>query len=84
MSNVTVLGRQEDLWFLSVFCPACYTPCLVAAIVKEGKPARITDLTDAERQKFNESGKLSIDDSLDMYNFLKSFNGNFSELFIPK
>jgi hypothetical protein len=80
--NVKILGHQEDLWFLSVFCPACYTQCLVAAVVKEGRAIKITtDLTETELDKFRKMDKLSGDEVLDMHNFLKSFDGDFSKIF---
>jgi len=53
----------------------------MAAIVKEGGvPEVITDLTEAELDKFR-NGKLTADDVLDMYNFLNNFDGDFSRLF---
>ena len=83
--NVKVLGHQEDLWFLSVFCPACRTQCLVAAVVKEGKaPRAITDLTEVELDKFKRMDKITADELLDMHSFLKDFDGNFSRLFNQK
>ena len=85
IDNVKVLGHQEDLWFLSVFCPTCQTQSLVAAVVKEGKtPKAITDLTEAELDKFKKMDKLTADEVLDMYSFLKGFDGDFSRLFNQK
>jgi len=85
VNNVKVLGHQEDLWFLSVFCSACQTQCLVAAVIKEGKaPKFITDLTEAELDKFKKMDKLTADEVLDMHSFLKSFDGDFSRLFSQK
>jgi hypothetical protein len=80
--NVTVLGQQEDLWLLKVFCPTCHTQYLVAAVIKEGKaPEVITDLTEAEWDKFRNAVGLTADEVLDMHNFLKDFDGDFSRLF---
>jgi len=82
VGNINVLGHHEDLWFLSAICPACHTRCLVAAVIKEGKvPEVITDLTEAELDKFKNAGSLTDDEALDMHNFLKGFDGNFSRLF---
>ncbi|MFQ6122033.1 MAG: hypothetical protein ACE5LA_03115 [Dehalococcoidales bacterium] len=79
--NVDVLGHREDLWFLRVFCPACNTQCLVAAVVKEDRIVEaVTDLTKAELDKFKDS-VIEVDDVLNMHNFLKNFNGDFSRLF---
>ena len=85
VDNVNVLGHQEDLWFLSVFCSACQTQCLVAAVIKEGKAPKVTtDLTEAELDKFKKIDKLTADEALDMHSFLKDFDGDFSRLFSQK
>ncbi len=85
VDNVKVLGHQEDLWFLSVFCSACQTQSLVAAVIKEGKALKvITDLTEAELDKFKKIDKLTADEVLDMHSFLKGFDGDFSQLFSQK
>ena len=83
--NIDILGHQEDLWFLRVFCPSCYTQCLVIAIIKEGEaPEVITDLTKAELDRLRDVGAPTADDMLDMHNFLKAFDGDFSRLFTQK
>ncbi len=82
IDNIDVLGHQEGLWFLRVFCPTCHAQYLVVAVLKEGKvPEIITDLTEAEWNKFSSTGKVMADDILDMHNFLKHFDGDFSCLF---
>ena len=82
LDNIDVLGHEEDMWFLSAFCPACHTRCLVAAVVKEGKAHRvITDLTDAELDRFRNVGIPTADELLNMHNFLKDFKGGFAQLF---
>ncbi len=82
VANVKVLSHQEDLWYLSVFCSACQTQCLVAAVIKESKtPKVITDLAEAELDKFKKMDKLTADEVLDMHSFLKGFDGDFSQLF---
>ena len=84
-TNVNVIGHQEDLWFVSVFCPSCKSKGLVAAIVTEDKPAEaITELTEAERTKFSAAPSIDSDDVLDMHTFLEKFGGDFSFLFPVK
>ena len=83
--NIDVLDHEEDLWFLRVTCPACDTHFLLAAIIKEEKVTEvITDLTEAELDKFKNAGDLTPDEILDMHNFLKGFDGDFSRLFAQK
>ena len=80
--NIDVLGHSEDLWFLRVLCASCHTQCLVAAIVKEDKVTEvITDLTEAELDKFVGVDMVGANDVLDMHDFLKNFDGGFSRLF---
>jgi len=82
VDNVGVLGHQQDLWFLSAFCSACQTRCLVAAVVTEDRvPKVITDLTEAELDRFRNLNTLTADEVLDMHNFLKDFHGDFAQLF---
>lgn len=82
VDNINVLGHQEDLWFLSASCPACHTRCLVAAVIREDRlPEVTTDLTKAELDRFRNVSRVTTDDVLDMHNFLKGFDGDFSQLF---
>ncbi len=81
-SNVRILGHRDDLWFLSVFCPACRSQGLMAAVIKEGSlPELVTDLTEEEYARFCPLAIVGADDVLDIYNFLRDFDGDFSRLF---
>lgn len=83
--NVHILGHRDDLWFVGVFCPSCRSQGLVAAVIKEGKvPEFISELSEAEQEKFLKSGIVGADDVLEMHDFLKNFNGNFTRLFPHK
>ena len=85
VDNIDIVGHEENLWFIKVRCPFCHTQCLVAAVVKESKVPEVTsDLTEVELQRFRDKDGLSGDDRLDMHNFLKDFNGDFSWLFSQK
>ena len=82
VDNVDIIGQEENSWFLNVFCSACQTQCLVAAIVKDnGTPKVITDLTEAELETFRNVSAVTADDVLDMHIFLKGFSGDFFSLF---
>jgi len=83
--NIDVLGHEDDLWFLRVSCPACNTQYLVAAIIREDRVTEVvTDLTEAELDRFRNMDKLTPDDVLDMHNFLRDFDGDFPRLFSLK
>ncbi|HJX70237.1 MAG TPA: hypothetical protein VJ441_03995 [Dehalococcoidia bacterium] len=80
-TDINVLGHREDLWFLSVYCPACKSQGLVAAVIKEGKlPEVITELSEAERAKFSATPPIGSEDVLDMHILLDKFSGDFSSL----
>ena len=76
-----VLGHDDDVWFVSAYCPTCSSHSLVAAVIKEGPlPDFITDLTDDEFDRFSETEEVTADDVLDIHSFLKEFDGDFSSL----
>jgi len=83
--SIDILGHEEGLWFLSISCSSCQTQYLVAAIIEEDRaPEVITDLSEAELDRFSNMDRLTPDDMLDMHNFLKDFDGKFSQLFSQK
>ena len=85
IDDINVLGHEEDLWFLSVSCPACHTRYLVAALIREGEaPELITDLTETELDMFENADGPTVNEVLDMHNFLQGFDGDFIELFSQK
>ena len=80
--NVNILGHKDDLWFLSVFCTACKSQGLVAAVVKEGQVTEVpTELTPEEQKKLTSAAPLSSDDLMEMHAFLADFDGDFLSLF---
>ncbi len=80
--NISVLGHHEELWFLRASCSDCHTQYLVAVIIKENRtPELVSDLSEAELDRFRNMGAATADEMLDMHNFLKNFNGDFSQLF---
>ncbi|MFC1942219.1 hypothetical protein ACFLWU_03265 [Chloroflexota bacterium] len=80
--NINIIEQNEDLWFLSVLCSSCHVKCLVAAIIREDESVKlITDLTEAELDKFRNVDSVKLNDMLDMHNFLRDFDGDFPRLF---
>jgi hypothetical protein len=80
--NIDIIEHSEELWFLRVFCSSCHTKSLVAAIIREDKKAEvITDLTEAEVEKFKSIDSVGDEDLLEMHRFLKNFNGDFPRIF---
>ena len=83
--NIGVLGHSEDTWFLRAHCSSCHTQSLVVAIIRDDKKLEIiTDLTEAELDKFSDTRAVGADDVLDVHVFLKDFDGDFACLFGPR
>ena len=81
VNNVSIIGHNRDLWYLKVLCSVCHTQSLVAIVISEdGFLESVTDLTDAEMEKFRGAGALIADDMLDMHNYLKEFSGDVTQL----
>jgi hypothetical protein len=81
LDDVSVLGHQDEVWFLSVFCKTCNTHGLVAALVKEaGKGRRPSEPIEGEHRGVEDTGPITFDDVLDMHNFLLDFDGDFASL----
>ena len=82
MSNIKIIDQEDGLWVLSVYCSSCGTQGLIAAVVQEGNITEvITDLTEAERERFDDSEVVGVEDVLEIHNFLKEFGGDFASLF---
>ncbi|MDD5126665.1 MAG: hypothetical protein PHR43_00970 [Dehalococcoidales bacterium] len=80
--NVEVLGCSDEMWFVQALCSSCHTQSLVVAMVrKERQSAPLTDLNKSEMGKFMVSGAVSSDDLLQMHEYLKAFDGDFTGLF---
>jgi len=81
-AGIEILGHEDNLWLFSASCGHCQTQGLVAIVVKEGKIAGlVTDLTEAEYDRFSQSVMVGVDDVLDMHNFLKEFDGDLTCIF---
>ena len=79
VSGIEILGHEDNLWLFSASCGFCQTQSLIAIVVKEGKIAEvITDLTEAEYERFSQNMTVGVDDVLDMHNFLKEFDGDLT------
>ena len=83
IENVSILGHEEELWFLMIVCDGCNSRGLIAALIKEQKQRpMITELSEEQFSKF--AAKVGADDVLAMHEFLKGFDGDFVNLFDKK
>jgi ribosomal protein L44E len=79
--NVQILGHHHGLWFISTYCSSCQTHYLLAATVNKEKTDITSDLMESELARFRRSHAPTADDILDMHSFLKTFQGDFTQLF---
>lgn len=81
-TDVSILGQQEDVWMLMVSCPHCGTQGIILAMVKQDEQVEVlTELTPEELESAKHTPAISTDDVLDIYRFLRDFDGDFRELF---
>lgn len=82
LDDARVIERQGELWVLSIRCSRCDAQAYVAAVVD----ADGTDIDDVTEWSEDGSGdarddRVTVDDVLDLHEFLESFDGDFSALF---
>jgi len=79
VAGIEILGHEDNLWLFSASCSHCQNQGLVAIVVKEGEiGGRVTDLIEAEYERFSRGVVVGVDDVLDMHNFLKEFEGDLT------
>jgi hypothetical protein len=94
--DVQVLSRKSDMWMLMVSCGECHARNFVAAVIGDGDAeeaqlalrrlgeehlrSRLETVSEAEEDDVA-SEPVSIDDVLEIHEFLKGFDGDFRQLF---
>lgn len=82
VESISVLGHQEELWFLSLSCAHCRTQGLVAAMIKNiGDIPIDVNSADLGIVEPDTSVPLTTDDVVDLHAFLDGFDGDFQRLF---
>ena len=90
--DVHVLSRKSDMWMLMVSCGECQARNFVAAVIGDGDAEEaqlalrrlgeehVRARVDIEAEA--EAGEpVSVDDVLEIHEFLQSFDGDFQALF---
>lgn len=80
--DARVIERQGELWVLSVRCSHCDAQAYVAAVVDPDK----TEINRATRfdddvPNTETGATITVDDVLDLHEFLEEFDGDFTALF---
>lgn len=78
--NVTVLGRESDVWFLALRCRHCHRRVYAAATFRE-RPVRRADRLGLAAEKAQPV--ITPDDVRGIRSFLEAFDGDFQKLFRP-
>jgi hypothetical protein len=92
--DVHVLSRKSDMWMLMVSCGECQARNFVAAVIGDGDAEEaqlalrrlgeehVRTRTDIEPEDEGEPGEpVSVDDAIEIHQFLQGFDGDFKALF---
>jgi len=92
--DVHVLSRKSDMWMLMVSCGECQARNFVAAVIGDGDAEEaqlalrrlgeehVRTRTDIEPEDDGEPGEpVSVDDVIEIHQFLQGFDGDFQALF---
>jgi hypothetical protein len=91
--DVHVLSRKPDVWMMVVQCVDCHARNFVAALIGDGDAAaarkalrRLSaeetgDVVEVAAEAPDDGERVSIDDVIEMHEFLKSFDGDFKHFF---
>ena len=92
--DVHVLSRKSDMWMLMVSCGECQARNFVAAVIGDGDAEEaqlalrrlgeehVRTRTDIEPEDEGISGEpVSVDDVIEIHQFLQGFDGDFKALF---
>ena len=92
--DVHVLSRKSDMWMLMVSCGECQARNFVAAVIGDGDAEEaqlalrrlgdehIRARVEVESEVEGEAGEpISVDNVLEIHEFLKGFDGDFQALF---
>ena len=91
--DIHVLSRRADMWMMVVECTECHARNFVAAVLGDGDPdeaqlalRRLSqgygeDEMEAPAAEVERQPAVSVDDVVDMHEFLRDFDGDFQRLF---
>ena len=94
LDDIRVLSRKPDMWMMLVECTECHARNFVAAVLNDGDPdearlalRRLSNEAIAERRgglldaPTEPVDPITIDEVLEMHEFLKDFDGDFKRHF---
>ena len=78
LQDIRIVGRHGNLWVLAVSCSHCDAQAFVAAVVSDSD---VEEATGESASPAAMGSPVTVDDVLDMHEFLESFDGDFHALF---
>jgi len=91
--DIHVISRKPDVWMMVVQCVDCHARNFVAALVGDGDPTAAQmalrqlsaeqrlDEVELEPEAQTPGEPVTIDDAIEMHEFLGAFDGDFKSLF---
>ena len=93
--DIQVVSRRDDMWMMVVTCNECHGRNFVAAVLGDGDPdaaqMALRKLSEGGRNGLDIPGigeptvaagpPVTVDDVIDMHEFLNGFDGDFTRLF---
>jgi hypothetical protein len=91
--DVHILSRKADMWMLMVSCGECHARNFVAAVIGDGDAEEaqlalrrlgeehVRSRLDIEPEAEAAGEPVSVDDVLEVHEFLQGFDGDFQRLF---
>jgi hypothetical protein len=88
VADFAIIGHREQLWMIAVRCGGCQHQGFITAVVERQGPeerhapraSRAEPFTE-ERVYIVPDNPVTVDDLLDLHDFLDDFNGDFAGLF---
>ncbi len=81
VNDVRIIGKRDNAVAMSVACRECRTQALFLAVLGQGKTKPIyTDLAPSEWDRFKSRAAISVDDVIEFYLFMDSYDGDLSEI----
>jgi hypothetical protein len=80
--QIRVAARQDHVWIVSVRCRLCHSQQKYwVALKPNGEETLLQDVIRREVKRLPARRPVTVDDVLDIHEFLKDFDGNFKDLF---
>ena len=82
--EVTILSRQEDVWFVSITCDACGTESMILVVLQNqtndaGDMVEMLSAGFAEKVSHESLGPITEEEIEELHRFLQGYHGNLTE-----